>query len=161
MDAFTKLLARVTSWMRVGGCLCLLAMALVTVADISGRMYHHPIFGSEEVVAFLAVLALGMTLPYAHAHRSHIGVEIFVQLLPSTIRRRLKFFRDILSIGFFVLATIMLAIYGHDKHLSGELSLNLALPEYVLIYVLAGCFAVVTMVMIIDFILFVRNGRQA
>jgi hypothetical protein len=55
----------------------------------------------------------------------------------------------------------MLAIYGHDKHLSGELSLNLALPEYVLIYVLAGCFAVVTMVMIIDFILFVRNGRQA
>lgn len=161
MDSFAKVLARVGNVMRVVGCLCLLAMALVTVADVTGRMHKHPIFGSEEVVAFLAVVVLGMTLPYAHTHRSHIGVEIFIQLLSSSVRRRLKFFRDILSIGFFILCTVMLGIYGRDKQVSGELSLNLGLPEYLLIYVLAGCFAVVTMVMIVDFVLFVRNGRQA
>lgn len=161
MDAFAKLLARVGTLMRVAGSLCLLSMALVTVADVGGRMWHHPIFGSEEVVTFFAVLALGLSLPYAHTHRSHIGVEIFIQRLSSSMRRRFKFFRDILSIVFFTLATVMLGVYGHDKQVSGELSLNLGLPEYLLIYILAGCFAVVTMVMILEFILFVRNGRQA
>lgn len=160
MDAFAKVLTKIGNLMRVVGSLCLLAMALVTVTDVGGRMHNHPVFGSEEIVAFLAVLAVGLSLPYAHTHRSHIGVEVFMQLLSSKIRQRFKIFRDILSIAFFILVTIMLAIYGHDKHLSGELSLNLALPEYLLIYALAACFAVVTLVMLFDFILFVRNGRH-
>lgn len=160
MTEFEKVLSRAVSVLRVAGCLCLISMVLLTVADIAGRMRQSPIFGSEEIVSFLAVLALGLSLPYAHTHRSHIGVEVFVQLLSTRVRRRLKLFREVLSVLFFGLATVMIGVYARDKQLSGEVSMNLGLPEHMLIYALAACFAVTTLVMLVDFLRFVAQWRQ-
>ena len=160
MGWIEKFLNRAGAVMRVAGCLCLLGMALVTVADITGRLRQSPIFGSEEIVSFLAVLALGLSLPYAHAYRSHIGVEVFVQLLSTKVRKRLKLFREILSVLFFAVVTVMMAAYARDKHLSGEVSMNLGLPEYLLVYLLAGCFAVTTLAMLADLVRFILQWRQ-
>ncbi|NLW81336.1 MAG: TRAP transporter small permease [Desulfovibrionales bacterium] len=161
MQSVDKMLQRVSGVMRVAACLSVLAMVLVTVTDITGRVQRSPIFGSEEIVAFLGVLALGLGLPYAHAHRSHIGVEVFVQLLSMRVRRVLKLFRETMSVFFFALVTTMMTAYARDKQLSGEVSLNLGLPEYVLVYVLAGCFAVTTLVMLYDLIRFVLEWRRS
>jgi len=161
VEIVEKILARIGNVMRIGGCLCLLGMALLTVADITGRLNRSPIFGSEEVVTFLAVLALGLSLPYAHSHRSHIGVEVFVQLMSTTVRRRLKLLRELLSILFFAVVTFMMGAYARDKHLSGEVSMNLGLPEYLLLYALCACFAVGTLTMLVDFVLFVREWRKS
>ncbi len=160
MEVIVKFFERLGNVMRVAGCVCLLSMSLVTVADITGRFNKQPIFGSEEMVAFLGVLALGLALPYAHAHRSHIGVEVVIQLLSTRVRRWLKLFRDVLSFLFFLLTTVMMAKYGRATQLSGEVSMNLGLPEYLLIYALAACFAVVTMAMLVDFVLFLRDWRR-
>ncbi|MDY0204980.1 MAG: TRAP transporter small permease, partial [Desulfovibrio desulfuricans] len=127
----------------------------------TGRLNRSPIFGSEEIVSFLAVLALGLSLPYAHAHRSHIGVEVFVQLMSTRVRRRFKLLREVLSIVFFAVVTFMMGLYAKDKHLSGEVSMNLGLPEYLLLYALCVCFALTTLAMIVDFIIFVRQWRQS
>lgn len=161
MDFFANAVTKIGNLMRVTACICLLGMAVLTVADIAGRLNRSPIFGSEEMVTFLAVLALGLGLPYAHAHRSHIGVEVFVQLLSTRTRRRVKFFRDLLSVLFFAMVTVMMGAYARDKHLSGEVSMNLGLPEHFLIYVLAGCFAVTTVAMLIDLLQFLREWRQS
>ena len=161
VESVERILAWIGNAMRIGGCLCLLGMAFLTVADITGRLNRSPIFGSEEVVTFLAVLALGLSLPYAHSHRSHIGVEVFVQLMSTTVRRRLKLLREILSILFFAVVTIMMGTYAHDKHLSGEVSMNLGLPEYLLLYALCACFAVATVTMLVDFVLVVRQWRHS
>lgn len=125
-----------------------------------GRLGKHPVFGSEEIAAFLAVLALGLSLPYAHEHRSHIGVEIVVQLLSIRTRKWLKLVRDLLSLGFFSTVTWMMAKYGYDKQTSGEVSLNLHLPEHLFLFVLAGCFAVTTLCMFVDMVRFVREWRR-
>lgn len=161
MDIVEKILARIGSVMRIGGCLCLLGMVFLTVGDVTGRMNRSPIFGSEEMVTFLAVLALGLSLPYAHSHRSHIGVEVFVQLMSSRVRRRLKLLREVLSILFFAMVTAMMGLYGRDKQLSGEVSMNLGLPEYLLLYALSFCFAVATVTMLADFLLFLRQWRNS
>jgi TRAP-type C4-dicarboxylate transport system permease small subunit len=161
VEIVEKILARIGSVMRIGGCLCLLGMAFLTVADITGRLNRSPIFGSEEVVTFLAVLALGLSLPYAHSHRSHIGVEVFVQLMSTTVRRRLKLFRETLSVAFFATVTVMMFAYARDKHLSGEVSMNLGLPEYLLLYSLGACFAVATLTMFVDLLLFLLQWRKS
>ncbi len=161
METVGKFLTRIGNLMRIAGCLCLLGMALLTVADITGRLNRSPIFGSEEIVTFLAVLVLGLSLPYAHAHRSHIGVEVFVQLLSTTVRRRLKLFRETLSVLFFAMVTVMMAAYARDKQLSGEVSMNLGLPEYVFVYALAACFALATVTMLVDLFVYVRQWRQS
>lgn len=159
MGLVNKALGLFERWMRVAGSFALLSMVLVTVADIAGRLRRSPIFGSEEIVTFLAVLVLGLSLPYTQTHRSHIGVEVFIQRLSTRMRRILKAFREVLSILFFALVTIMMASYARDKSLSGEVSINLGLPEYVLIYILAGCFAVTTLSMCVDLMRFLRGAR--
>lgn len=161
MEIVEKILARIGSVMRIGGCLCLLGMALLTVADITGRLNRSPIFGSEEIVTFLAVLALGLSLPYAHSHRSHIGVEVFVQLMSTKVRRRLKLFRETLSVIFFATVTVMMLAYARDKQLSGEVSMNLGLPEYIFLYALGACFAVATLTMFVDLLQFVLQRRNS
>jgi TRAP-type C4-dicarboxylate transport system permease small subunit len=161
VEIVERILARVGSLMRIGGCLCLLGMSFLTVADITGRLNRSPIFGSEEIVTFLAVLALGLSLPYAHSHRSHIGVEVFVQLMSTRVRHRLKLLRETLSIFFFAVVTVMMGAYAHDKRLSGEVSMNLGLPEYLLLYALCACFAVGTLTMLVDFAVFLRHGSKS
>lgn len=156
-----NLLSRLGAWMKTAGCLSLLGMSVVTVADICGRVNKSPIFGSEEIVTFLAVLTLALSLPYAHEHRSHIGVEVFVQRLGLAIRRKIRIFREILSILFFILATVTMFLFAHDKQISGEVSLNLGLPEHWLIYAVAVCFGVTTLVMLGELVAFIRAGRHA
>lgn len=147
--------------MKNAGCLCLLGMVAMTVADIGGRLNKRPILGSEEVVTFLAVLALALSMPYAHEHRSHIGVEVFVQRLGTRTRRWLKVLRETLSILLFALITTMMAVFAWHKQESGEVSINLGLPEYYLIYVLAACFGVTTLIMLVDLGLFLRDWRRS
>jgi len=161
VEIVEKILARIGSVMRIGGCLCLLGMALLTVADITGRLNRSPIFGSEEIVTFLAVLALGLSLPYAHSHRSHIGVEVFVQLMSTRVRRLLKLFRETLSVVFFATVTVMMLAYARDKQLSGEVSMNLGLPEYLFLYALGACFAVATLTMFVDLLQFLLQWRKS
>lgn len=160
MHIIAHALHRLSTLMRWGACLCVLGMAVITGTDVLGRLGKHPVFGSEEIAAFLAVLALGLSLPYAHEHRSHIGVEIFVQLLRTRTRRWLKLLREILSIAFFSIVTWMMAKYAHDKQISGEVSMNLHLPEHFFIYVLAGCFAVTTLCMVVDTVRFICEWRR-
>lgn len=161
MDIVEKLLRQVSAAMRAAGCLCILGMVLVTMADVVGRAGQRPVFGSEEIVAFLAVLALALSLPYGHEHRTHIGVEVFVQLLSTRTRRVLKLCRDTLSVVFFAVVTVMMGVYARDKQLSGEISLNLGLPEHVIVYALAACFAVVTLYMAVDLVRFVSEWRRS
>lgn len=161
MNFLVNVITKAGNLMRVGGCLCLLGMAVMTVADVTGRLKQSPIFGSEEIVTFLAVLALGLGLPYAHSHRSHIGVEVFVQLLSTRVRRKLKVFREFLSVLFFALVTLMMGMFARDKQVSGEVSMTLGLPEHLLIYVLSVCFAVTTLAMLVDLVQFLREWRQS
>lgn len=161
MDAFSAMLGRLGNVMRVASCLCLAGMTLITLMNVIGRLWLRPLFGAEEMVAFLAMLALGFSLPYAHAYRSHIGVEVFVQRLSTRTRRWLKLVREILSITFFAVVMRMLFSYAQDKRIAGEISMNLGLPEHLFIFILAGCFAVTALIMFSDFLLFLRDWRRS
>jgi len=81
--------------------------------------------------------------------------------MSTTVRRRLMLLRELLSILFFAVVTFMMGAYARDKHLSGEVSMNLGLPEYLLLYALCACFAVGTLTMLVDFVLFVREWRKS
>ncbi len=122
---------------------CLLGMALLTGSDVVGRAaFNHPIFGTEELVAMLAVLVIGLSLPYTHSQGSHIGVELVVSRLPRRLRRGLRRATDGLSMALFAVVAWRMAVYGWTRQQSGVVSMNLELPDYLVVYALAVCFAV-------------------
>lgn len=122
---------------------CLMAMALVTGADIVCRAaFNAPILGSEEIVTFLAVLALGFSLPYAHSQGSNIGVEILVRRFRRRTRNAIKRGADLMGAVLFGLVAWRMVLYGMSIRRTGEVSMTLELPKHYVIYALALGFAV-------------------
>lgn len=153
-------LDRLTIWMRNGAAACLMGMALVTVVDVVGRAFDHPLFGSEEIVTILAVLAVGLSLPYAHQQRSHIGVELFFRHLPRRGRRVLGTATLHLSFVLFVLVSWRMWLYGDTMRESGVLSMNLELPEYLVVYALGVGFVVFALALGRDLLRSLRDGGE-
>jgi len=141
---------------------CLMAMAVLTGVDVVGRAgFNTPLFGTEEMVALLGVMVIGLALPYTHSQGSHIGVEIVVSRLPRRIRRRLSLVTGTLSTVLFAVVAWRMAVYGWTRQQSGVVSMNLELPEHLVVYALAGCFLVFAARMGLDVLRQVLEGRRA
>ena len=150
MGAFWGATEWIVTKMRVIGAACLVGMTLLTCADVIGRFFKHPIFGSVEIVGFMATMAVAMALPYTQKIDGHVGVEIVVRLFSARTQNIIDICTRILSLGLFTLVTWRMTVYAHTMHESGEVSMNLEFPEYLIIYVVAFCMLVFTLVILQD-----------
>ncbi len=148
MNYLWKITEFVSGKMKVVGAACLFGMVLLTCADVIGRFFKHPVFGSVELVVFMGVLAVAMSLPFTHQNDGHIGVELFVRNLPKKTQSFISLVTSILSLGLFVLVTWRMFRYAVQMHESGEVSMNLELPEYLIIFALSFGFVVFTLTII-------------
>ena len=142
MGIILKCVAAVRSFLKIAGAATLTGMMLLTCADVVGRYLGKPIFGSVEIVGFLATLTVALALPYAHAMKSHIGVEILVQKLPSKTQALIELCTNTVALAFFTVVTWRMYIYADTFRKSGEVSMNLEFPEHIIIYLTAFCFLV-------------------
>jgi TRAP-type C4-dicarboxylate transport system permease small subunit len=152
MNLFWKVVQRISAGMRVLGLWCLVGMMLLTCVDVIGRKFNHPIFGSVELVGFMATLAVAFALPYTHRVKAHIGVEILVQLLSERSQAIFELCTSILSLLLFAVVTWQMTVYGLTMQKSGTVSMSLELPEYVIIYLVAFCFLVFTLLILRDIV---------
>lgn len=146
----------VTDWigekMKVVGAACLVGMMGLTCVDVVGRFFKHPIFGSVELVGFMATIAVAMALPYTHKVDGHVGVEIVVRLFSDRTREVIALCTSFLSLLLFAVVTWRMTLYARTMHASGEVSMNLEFPEYAVIYIVAFCMLVFSVVILQDFV---------
>ncbi len=148
---FSSLLTSLQGIMKIMGGICLACMAILTSLDVIADIWFKaPIFGSEELVAFLAVLALAFALPAAHEEKSHIGVELFTRMLSSKVQNNIRLVTDMISFALFLLVAWRMLLYAGTKQASGEVSMNLALPGYYVIYILSVSFFVFALMIFKD-----------
>ena len=140
MQYFWKGYEKLLDVLKVLGAVSLTGMMLLTCADVVGRFFGHPILGSVELVGFMATLAVGFALPYTHQVKAHIGVEILVRLLSSRTQIIIDLCTHVVSLLLVALIAWRMAIYGKTMKASGEVSMNLEFPEYIIIYIVAFCF---------------------
>ncbi len=154
-------LSRVERIMRNIAAVCLLGMALVTGADVLLRgALNTPIFGSEEIVGILGIIVVGFSLPYAHYQKSHIGVEILVRRFSRQTRRRIKLVTDTATLGLIGIVAWRMFLYAQSQAETGEVSMNLELPEYQVIYVLAFGFLIYTFCLLGDIVKFFKGSED-
>ncbi len=148
MNIFLKIVEWLLQKMKIIGAACLVGMMFLTCTDVVGRLMGHPIFGSVELVGFMATLAVAMALPYTHQVKGHIGVEILWQVFSEKTRAIVDLCTSILSLGLFGVVTWRMALYAHTIQKSGEVSMNLELPEHIIIYTVAFCFIIFTFIIL-------------
>jgi len=71
MNQIWKGLEYISVKMKMLGAACLFGMAALTCVDVVGRYFKHPIFGSVELVSFMGVLVVAMSLPDTHSANGH------------------------------------------------------------------------------------------
>lgn len=153
-------LDRVESVMRKLAAACLMGMALVTGADVFMRgVFNTPIFGSEEIVGILGIIVVGFALPYTHYQKSHIGVEILVRRLSKRTRDAVTLVTNTATLFLIATITWRMFLYAQSQAETGEVSMNLELPEYMVIYVLSFGFLVYTVCLIVDIIKFFKKSE--
>jgi len=139
--------------MRTVAAAALVGMAALTGADVFLRgTFNTPIFGCEEIVAILGVIAVGFALPYAHYQKSHIGVEILFRRLPKPARDGLALATNLAVLCLVSVVTWRMFLYAGTLAESGEVSMNLELPEYYVVYALSLGFFVYALCLLADVI---------
>lgn len=146
MANISKTIEWLSNKLKLGGAICLIGMSLLTCADVVGRFFKYPIFGSVELVGFMGVLAAALALPFTHETRGHIGVELFVRRMPEKRRVLMDIATGIVSLALFIVVAWRMTVYAISLMQSGEVSMNLELPEYLIIFAVAGCFLVLSAV---------------
>jgi len=137
MNFISKVLGKFSGLLKIIGAAALTGMMLLTVVDVVGRFFRHPIFGSVELVGFLATIVVAAALPYTYKVEGHVGVEILVRLLSKKTQLIIDLFTRTLSFILFSLVTWQMFLYAKDIHQTGEVSMNLEFPIYYIIYLLA------------------------
>jgi TRAP-type C4-dicarboxylate transport system permease small subunit len=160
MANFWKFVQWVLDKMKIMGAGCLVGMMLLTCVDVVGRAFGHPIFGSVEIVGFMATLAVVMAMPYTHQVQGHIGVEIVVRLFSEKTQTIIGICTGIVSLILFAVVTWRMTIYANTMKASGEVSMNLELPEHFVIYVTAVCLLIFTLIILQDLINNIRKLKE-
>ena len=160
MAFFWKIILWILDKMKIIGAACLVGMMLLTCVDVVGRAFGHPIFGSVEIVGFLATLAVVMAMPYTHQVQGHIGVEIVVRLFSEKTQTIIDICTGIVSLILFAVVTWRMTVYANTMKASGEVSMNLELPEHLVIYATAVCLLIFTLIILQDLINNIRKLKS-
>lgn len=152
MESIQKALLFLTDKLKMVGAVFLMGMAILTCADVVGRLFKYPIFGTVELVSFMGAIAIACSLPFTHQEKGHIGVELFTRKLPRKVQLIIELCTELLSLALFVLVSWRMVLYSIKSKESGELSMNLQLPEYAIIFILA-CGFIIFVIIILNSIL--------
>jgi TRAP-type C4-dicarboxylate transport system permease small subunit len=134
------------------------AMMLLTCADIVMRFFGRPLPGVYDLVGFLGAVSVSFALAYTSVQRGHVAVEILMEKLPQRIQFRLQSIGNLVGAVFFLFLTWQSFLYARELFDSGEVSMTVAMPIHPFVFGMsAGC-GLLSLVLIVDSLLFLRRG---
>ncbi|MEZ5649752.1 MAG: TRAP transporter small permease [Burkholderiaceae bacterium] len=126
---------RVFRWtsaiLAVIACIGLLAMMLLSFADVIGRYgFHRSIFGTAEIVEFLMVVTIFAGVAFITATHEHIEVSIFERQIARLAPDLQRWTVIVFSVAVYALIAWQLAVHALDQFSSGKRTPVLDLPQW-------------------------------
>ncbi|NJO37896.1 MAG: TRAP transporter small permease [Rhizobiales bacterium] len=158
LEGMGRLLARLLFAL---AALVLLAMLLLTCADVVGRyLLHAPVNGKTELTRFMMAGLIAAALPAIGATGGHVSVDLF----DSRFSRRAAAIRDLLTDGIAALAlgvlSYWLAFRAERLQARGYVSDFLHLPLHPMAYFVAGMVAVAGLALLIKMTIDVHHIQR-
>lgn len=128
MSRINHLLRLFVSFLAALGVAAYGCAALVTVADVVGRLIGFPVQGVVDLVQLFIVAGAWLVMPYAFLTGAHVGVDFLLKMIPSAIRGALRVF----SAGAALVLTGLMLWYGFETFVVrasyGDSSQQLGIP---------------------------------
>ena len=128
----------------------LVAMMLLTCADVIMRLFGSPITGTYEIVGFLGTVIIAFAMAYTSMEHGHVAVEVVFDLFPQSLQTFIAVLDDLIGAGLFGLICWQCFVYGNDLRHSGEVSMTIGMPTYPFAYGIAlGC-ALLSLLLLVE-----------
>lgn len=131
---------------KFAGISIVLAMLLVVLNVLMRKIFGNPILGTFEFTGFLTALIIGFGLAQCMVTNSHIAIDFIVEKFNNTAQKIVGFIVN--GISFLLLSVFSYKMIEYATKLlrSNELSPTTQIPFYIVVYILAGCFIVLSLV---------------
>ncbi len=150
MKSFIKTMRLTSRAMCAVAVAGLIAMMLLTLADVILRAFASPIPGTYELVGILGAIIIGFSLPYTTMERGHVIMDFLTESLSGPARTALHVLTRVLAIIFFIIAGWNLCVLGQSYSRAGEVTLTLKLPLYPVFYLVAFCCFVECLMLVVE-----------
>ncbi len=118
----------------------MVAMILITCANIVSRLVWVPLKGTFELMGFFGAVVTAFALGYTQAKKAHISVDILVNRFPKRVQKCINGINYVVCMIFFILAGWHIAKLANTLRTSGEVTETLRIIYYPFTYGVAlGC----------------------
>lgn len=128
----------------------IVAMTLLTTADVVLRLFRLPIPGTYELVSFFSAVSVSFAMAHTCVEKGHIAVSVLVQNLPPRGQALIDSLTSALSLLLFALIAWRSILYGENLRLAGEISPTLQLPFYPFVFGIGISSAAVCLVLLAE-----------
>lgn len=118
----------------------LMAMMLLTVAEMISRLFGKPMPGAVEAIGWLAAATTAFALGYTQIHQGHVAIDILTNRLSPRLREGLSVLVYFASTALFALVSWQVLRYAGVLKNSGSLSETMKVIVYPWVYLVSlGC----------------------
>lgn len=149
-----------TKWLMYVGIVPLFLMCLSTVVDVVGaKLFMRPIIGNLEIVATLQVLALSSAVAFLQIKGGHTRVDFLVERFGERAKVVNSVVVSFMSLVLWVLLTWTSFARGQTFQSAGQVTSNLRIPLFLPAYAMSFCFAIVSLVLLLQFLVSIGKLR--
>ncbi len=138
----------------------LLGIMLLTCLDVFLGLFGHPVLGAEELVSLWAALLLAFALPVTHSKKANVGVDILYVKLSPRAKRVLDIFNETISFALFVLISWRCYLYAVTLFDSGEVSMVLELPSYILVFGISFSLLMLALTILVGLVTLIKGENS-
>jgi TRAP-type C4-dicarboxylate transport system permease small subunit len=160
MRSLTQRLGWLSRGLNALSAAAVMAMMLLTCADIVMRLLRRPITGTYETVGFMGALCVSFALAQTSVDKGHIAVDFLVQRLSDRAQQIVEVVNSLLCAIFFIVVAWQSALYASELRASGEVSMTLQTPIYPIVYGLAAGCAILSLVLVARIVDIFRGWKR-
>jgi len=142
----------ISTYLDYGARIVITCLMLLIVTNVIMRFFGSPIRGTLEFVEFLTATVIGLALANCGAKGGHIFVTFLYERFGKAVRLINDIIIDLAVIGFLVLCSYRLFLYGSRMQELGQVSLTTMTPYYPFVYAIALGFLVYSLIVVGDII---------
>jgi TRAP-type C4-dicarboxylate transport system permease small subunit len=128
---------RISTWFARAASFGIALMMVITVVDVIGRAFNHPIIGSIEFTETILAMTVFLGMGYVTIDRSHITVDFVVVSLPKKTRAALLVVTGLIGVVFIGFATWRMILQTYDRHIENLVTTLWKIPMWPITFVMA------------------------
>lgn len=137
----------------------LYSMMLLTVTDVVGRLFGHPVHQSYELSGIMGAMVIAFALPKTSLDRGNVAIDLLTAKMKSLPRKVLFILTRILNVALLIALTWFVFKKGYALAKTGAVYDVLQIETHYIIFVLAFAIFMLMLTFVAD--IFRGNEEEA